>query len=150
MNHAASSTWLGRLPRYGPLVFWIGVIFFLGSASGSMAETSRFIRPLLEFLFPNTPEETLLAYHGYIRKFAHFFEYAVLAFLSVRAFSNSSKYFIRNFRFFFSLVLVVLIASIDEFNQSFEISRTGSAWDVLLDASGGIVMLTALWLAKYR
>ena len=60
------------LLQYAPVVFWIAVIFFLSSDQGSMSQTSRFIRPLLEFLFPAAPEETLLIYHGYIRKAAHF------------------------------------------------------------------------------
>jgi VanZ family protein len=141
--------WRGGLMAYVPLFLWIGVIFFLSSGQGSMSETSRIIRPILEFLFPTVSEETLQIYHGYVRKFAHFTEYAVLAFLAVRAFSHSSKYFLRRYRFVFAFGLVLVIASIDEFNQSFEASRTGSALDVLLDISGGITMLAALWIAKY-
>ncbi|MFL6375612.1 MAG: VanZ family protein, partial [Pyrinomonadaceae bacterium] len=32
-----------------------------------------------------------------------------------------------------------VVASLDEFNQSFEPSRTSSGWDVMLDISGGVV-----------
>ncbi len=65
-----------------PLVIWMAVILGLGFGEASMSETSRFIRPLLIFLFPNAPEATIAVYHGLIRKSAHVTEYAILAFLS--------------------------------------------------------------------
>ena len=116
-----------------------------------MSNTSRFIRPLLEFLFPNASEETLVIYHGYIRKFAHITEYAILAFWASRAFFNSSQKFTRRFWFVLAFVLVLLVASIDEMNQSFLASRTGSIYDVLLDSSGGLAMILIFYLASdYR
>ncbi len=110
-----------------------------------MSQTSRFIRPLLEFLFPSAPDETLRIYHGYIRKAAHFAEYAVLAFLAVRALAASHLY---RLRYALALLLVIGIAAIDEFHQSFEISRTGSILDVMLDISGGSAMVIFLWIVK--
>lgn len=109
-----------------------------------MSQTSRFIRPLLEFLFPAASEQTLLIYHGYIRKAAHFTEYAVLAFLAVRALTVSFP----KWRYTTALMIVISIAAIDEFHQSFEASRTGSILDVMLDISGGVVMITVLFLLK--
>src|SRR5687767_13318109 len=85
-----TADWRGRFFRYAPLILWVGVIFFLSSGQAAMSQTSRFIRPLLEFLFSGVPEETLIAYHSYIRKFAHFAVYAVLAFWAARAFLGSS------------------------------------------------------------
>lgn len=111
-----------------------------------MSQTSRFIRPLLEFLFPAAPEQTLIIYHSYIRKAAHFTEYAILAFLAVRALAATAR--LHTWRFILPLLLVVAVAVIDEFNQSFEVSRTGSIQDVLLDISGGVVMITMLFLLK--
>lgn len=113
-----------------------------------MTETSRFIRPILEFLFPAAPVQTLDAYHGYIRKLAHVAEYAVLAFFAFRAFSNSSIRFLSNYRFPAAFCIVLLIASIDELNQSFVPSRTGSQWDVLLDISGGVFTVVLLSLTR--
>jgi len=103
----------GRIIRYAPLVLWIGVILFLSSSQASMSNTSRFIRPLLEFLFPSASEETLILYHGYIRKLAHLTEYAGLAFWAFRAFSNSNLKNLRRFWFIFAFLLVILIALID-------------------------------------
>lgn len=132
---------------YAPVVVWIGVIFYLSSDQGSMSQTSRFIRPLLEFLFPAAPEETLRIYHGYIRKAAHFTEYAVLAFLAVRAFAASAR--LHKWRYILPLLLVTCVAAIDEFNQSFEFSRTGSILDVMLDISGSVVMIAVLRLLNW-
>ena len=135
----------GRVFRYAPLFLWIGVIFFLSSRQGAMSQTSLFVRPILMFLFPHAPEEVLTIYHGYVRKFAHFAEYAALAFFAVRAFSSSANDFLQKYRYAISFALVFTVASLDEFNQSFLASRTGSFRDVLLDAFGGLAMLTVLY-----
>ena len=106
-----------------------------------MSQTSRFIRPLLEFLFPAAPEETLQLYHGYIRKAAHFAEYAILAFLALRAFTLSSSQILLRLRYLVPIALVAMVASADEFSQSFRPARSGTAWDALLDISGGVAMM---------
>ena len=116
-----------------------------------MANTSRFIRPLLEFLFPNSPEEILIVYHGYIRKIAHVTEYAMLAFWASRAFSTSTRKFLCRFWFLYAFILVALVASIDETNQSYIASRTGSIDDVLRDVLGGTAMILVFYFfAKDR
>jgi VanZ family protein len=38
-----------------------------------------------------------------------------------------------------------LIASCDEFHQTFLPNRTGSPWDVLLDCCGGLLVQLLLW-----
>jgi len=137
-----------RIIRYAPLILWIGVIFFLSSGLGSATQTSRFIRPLLEFLFPGASEETLIIYHGFIRKVAHFTEYAVLGFLSSRAFWNSAARFLQKFWQLFGFIMIFSVAAIDEYNQSFTSTRSGSIYDVLIDLSGGLTMI--LLLVFYR
>ncbi len=145
-NNSHQPNWRGRFVRYAPLVLWIGLIMFLSTGQASMSNTSRFIRPLLEFIFPNASLETLEIYHAYIRKLAHVTVYAILAFWASRAFFSSSKNLLRRFWFVCAFVLVFLIASVDETNQSFINSRTGSIYDVLLDAFGGFLMITIFYL----
>lgn len=142
--------WRGRVIAYAPLFLWIGVIFLFSSRQGAMSKTSLFVRPLLLFLFPDAPEETLIIYHGYVRKFAHFAEYFVLAFFAFRAFSSSANEFLRKYRFQISLSLVFSIAALDEFHQSFLVSRTGSVWDVLLDTAGGLTALSIIYFWNRR
>lgn len=147
-NHFLEKKRRERFFRYAPLLLWIGVVLFASTTQASMSNTSRFIRPLLVFLFPNAPDETLTLYHNFIRKAAHFTEYAGLAFFAARAFFDSSVYFLRKFWFVFALVFVFFVASIDETNQSFNAARTGSATDVLLDVSGGLAMILIFYLVK--
>jgi VanZ family protein len=113
-----------------------------------MSNTSRFVRPLLEFLFPSASEETLIVYHGYTRKLAHLIEYAILAFWASRAFWSSSIKLLQKFWFIVSLFLVFLVASIDEYNQSFNALRTSSIYDVLLNVLGGTFMI--VFFAFYK
>lgn len=114
-----------------------------------MSETSRFIGPILKFLFPHAPEATIQQVHALVRKTAHFTEYAILAFFALRALSSSSLDIFRRYRYFIPIILVAAVAATDEINQSFEASRTASAWDSLLDISGGAAMLLFLWILKW-
>lgn len=148
-NHLTkNSIWRGRISRYAPLFLWIGIVLFASTGNASMSQTSRFVRPLLEFLFPNAPEETLVFYHGYIRKSAHFIEYAILAFWASRAFANSLKPYLQKYWFLVSFLVVFAVASIDETNQSFNQARTGSPYDVLLDCAGGATMILFFYLIR--
>jgi VanZ family protein len=140
----SNKIWRERIIRYAPLILWIVVIFIASSSTGAMSNTSRFIRPFLEWLFPDASAETLTIYHGYIRKFAHFAEYAMLAFWTWRAFKDKKYWYLA------ALVLVALVASIDEYNQSFNVLRTSSPYDVLLDISGGIFMILVIWAISRR
>jgi VanZ family protein len=132
-----------RLRRYLPLVLWMGFISFASTSSFSGASTSRFIRPLVLWLFPDATEETLGIIHFTVRKVAHFAEYAVLGFLAARAFTTSSHGIIRRRWFPVALFLVVVYALFDEFHQSYVPSRGGSFYDSLIDTAGGLVALLA-------
>ena len=138
----------GRFVRYAPLVFWIGVIFFASSTSGSMSNTSRFVRPFLIWLFPNATEDLITVYHGYVRKSAHFLEYAVLAFWAALALRGSARSVIAEYWQLFAFLVVLVTASLDEFNQSFSLARTGTVYDVLLDCVGGLAMIVVLTAAQ--
>ena len=136
-----------RMFRFALLFAWLAVIFYLGSASGSMTETSRFIRLLLEFLFPAASEELLAVYHGVVRKFAHIAEYPVLGLLAYRAFSAATTWFLRSRPWLAALLLVAATAVTDEFIQSFIESRTSSPRDVAIDLIGGAAAVTACTIA---
>jgi VanZ family protein len=132
------------LTAYVPLIIWTFVVLGLGSGIGSMNETSRIIRPLLEFIFPPAAPETLAIYHGYIRKLAHFVEYAVLAFFAFRAFGPYKH------RYGLALALAASIAALDEFNQSLNPARTSSPWDVALDVAGAAFTIAIFALIAIR
>jgi VanZ family protein len=149
-NSNSSNKWRGRIIRYAPLLLWLAVIFINSSTVGATNNTSRIIRPLLEWLFADADAATLTVYHGYIRKLAHFTEYAVLAFFASRAFWYSSQNVLRKFWFLWAFLFVVLVASGDEYNQSFNTARTGSIYDVLIDAAGGLTAVAVFYIVKLR
>ncbi|HYH85970.1 MAG TPA: VanZ family protein [Pyrinomonadaceae bacterium] len=148
----AARAWRARLWRYGPVVAWACFVLFASSASFSASNTSRIIRPLLVWLFPNITEATLIQVHFVVRKAAHFAEYAVLALLAARAFRTSARQALRQRWWLASFALVASVALVDEWHQSLLPSRTGSIYDSLLDMTGGAFALAcaAFWLARRR
>lgn len=135
-----------RLWRYGPLLLWLGFIFLASTGEMSAANTSRIIRPLLLWLFPNISEATLASVHIFVRKCGHFTEYAVLGLLAVRAFISSSIKTLFKHWFLSSLILVIIYALLDEYHQSFVATRTGSIYDSMIDAAGGFTALVVFAL----
>ena len=143
-------TWRRWLMNYPPVFLWICVIFFLASSSGSSAETSKIIGSLIKFFFPSADEAFIAIVHAIVRKTAHLTEYAILASLAARAFLTSSSAWLRKYWALWAILLVAVAASLDEFNQSFNVQRTGSPMDTLLDISGGLLALTLIWMIRKR
>jgi VanZ family protein len=148
VENNSSPKWRVAVKSYAPLVLWIGVIFFLSSPEGAANQTSRIIGPILHFFYPDISPGLEDQIHAVVRKSAHFTEYAILALIAARAFASSAV--VRQKRHLLALILIAVIASLDEFNQSFEPSRTSSFWDVLLDIFGGLVMTLVLMFADRR
>jgi len=144
--------WRGRVWRYGPLVAWVGLIFFASTGNLSGENTSLVIRPLLLWLFPDITEPELLRAHLLIRKVAHFTEYAVLALLAARAFLTSSRPRLQRRWAAAALLLVVACALLDEYHQSFVPTRGSSIYDSMIDATGGALALAfvSLWRSRRR
>lgn len=144
--------WRRRLWRYGPVVAWACFILFASSANFSASNTSRVIRPLLLWLFPEITEASLERAHFLARKAGHFAAYALLALLAARAFLTSGRARLRRVWWAAAFALVVCVALADEYRQSFEPSRTGTVYDSLLDTAGGATALAcaALWLRARR
>lgn len=132
-----------RISRYLPLVLWMAFISFASTSGFSGVNTSRFIRPLVLWLFPDTTDETLSIIHFIVRKVAHFVEYAVLGFLAARAFTTSSHERIKRRWFPLALILIALYALFDEFHQSYVPSRSASIYDSMVDTAGGLAALLA-------
>lgn len=136
-----------RLSRYGPVFLWALAIFVFSSGLFSGSNTSTFVRPLFQWVFPSISDAALGLVHGLIRKAGHFVEYAIFALLLARAFRTSARDFLTNHWFAVSLSFVALYALSDEFHQSFVSSRTASIYDCLIDTAGG---LAALMLTHVR
>jgi len=74
-----------------PPLVWMAVIFGLSSSLGSSEETSRFVVPLLRWLFRWAAPGDIAALHGLVRKGGHLTEYAVLGALWFRAFRRGPR-----------------------------------------------------------
>ena len=144
----SSARWGRRIWRYGPLALWMAFIFYASTNSFSASNTSGIVRTLLLWLFPDTSEAGVTTAHVFVRKAAHFTEYAVLALLAARAFITSTRPWLSRRWFAFALLLVVLYALGDEFHQSFVPTRTGSIYDSLIDITGGFVALVCYGLKR--
>lgn len=142
-SEANRSTTLQRVLRYGPVLLWTVLILIASTQGFSAGNTSLIVRPLMLWLFPNLEEPQIAMVHLMTRKAAHFLEYAILALLARRAFITSSRKFLSKHWFTVSLLIVILVACIDELNQSFIPSRTGSIYDSGIDIAGGLSVLLA-------
>jgi VanZ family protein len=125
-------------------------ISFASTGEFSAVNTSRFIGPLLLWLFPNISPENLTLTHALIRKTAHFCEYFVLGLLAARAFVSSSRLSLRSYWFQCATMLVVAYAFIDEYHQSFVPSRTASIFDSFIDIAGGVTGIVVYSVAMKR
>lgn len=120
------------------MIACIGLVLWAGSETFSATSTSRFLRPLLLFLFPDlTPREVWTA-EVWIRKIAHAVEYAVLALLAFRALRVSFDTILARLAAG-ALLLVLAVATVDEFRQGFLKLRTGAPSDVVLDCLGALL-----------
>jgi len=82
--------------------------------------------------------------HFYVRKAAHFSEYALLGIL---AFLNAVQYLkTAGKRFLVTLPFCLLYAASDEFHQLFTDGRYGSPVDVMIDFSGSVTGILLVFI----
>ena len=88
--------------------------------------------------------ESIEAWHHFVRKCAHFTEYAVLGMTVVYAFGEKLKTAGKILPV--ALGLCAFYAATDEFHQHFVPNRMGSVSDVLLDSAGALTGIVILLL----
>ncbi|HEY1676984.1 MAG TPA: VanZ family protein [Candidatus Sulfotelmatobacter sp.] len=136
-------------------ILWLIVIAIESTTYLSASNTSKILYPLLHFIF-GVNHARFDTWHFYIRKSGHVIGYATLSILLFRAWKETlpspgnPKWTVR-----WSTVAVLgtaLVASLDEWHQSFLPSRTGTWHDAVLDTAAGIVgqiiilLVYQLWL----
>ena len=122
-------------------ILWLIVIAIESTTYLSSHNTSRFLYPLLHFLF-GVNHARFEHLHFYLRKGGHVFGYGMLSILLFRAWRETlpamdgAKWTLR----WAALAVfgTAVVASLDEWHQSYIPSRTGTPWDVLLDTCAGI------------
>jgi VanZ family protein len=130
-------------------ILWLIVICIESTSYLSSHNTGRFLFPLLHYLFGITYVQ-FEPYHAFLRKAGHVFGYGLLSFLLFRAWRETlplpgnPKW---TFRWTSIAVLgTALVASLDEWHQSFLPSRTGRWQDVVLDTSAAMATQFLLFL----
>lgn len=130
------------------------VIFSASSDRMSFQHSSRFIGPIVRWLFPQLSDEAVHAIVVGVRKCAHLAEYALLTLLLWRALRKPPTPGTPPWQWTRAglvLALAAFFAATDEFHQAFVPSRQGSVWDVLLDTLGGALGLLLLWaVGRFR
>jgi len=129
-----------------PVMIWLGVIFIASSNLMSADQTSRIIEPLLRWLIPDISPEAVAQTQFFVRKAAHVIEYAILAILLVRALGKGTSLQMRLSILYVSVwVGSTLVATADEFHQSFVASRSSSPGDVMIDSAAALLALLISW-----
>ena len=118
------------LTKWTPVVAWAIIIFVFSTSYFSADNTSKFIDPILRFLMPSASAATIALAHGFVRKAAHFTNYAILFWLLVSGPLRGRPYF--------AFGLCVFYALLDEGHQLFVPSRGPSLYDVALDSTGAL------------
>jgi VanZ family protein len=143
-----------RIIRYWiPVALMLSVMYFFSTDLFSSENTRRAIAFLTHWFGDDLSGRDLGEANYVVRKFMHFFEYAILATLLFRAFRAESPMRWRFSWSVYAFVVVVTWALLDEFHQSFTRSRGGSIYDSMIDSSGGLfalLMITFLSKRKER
>jgi VanZ family protein len=130
-------------------ILWLIVIAIESTDLLSAHHTSQILYPLLHFLFGLDPDR-FETWHFFIRQGGHVFGYGLLSILLFRAWRETlpektgAQW---TWRWAGIAVLgTAVVASLDEWHQSFIPSRTGTPRDVLLDTCAGIAAQFLLFL----
>jgi VanZ family protein len=131
-------------------ILWLIVIAIESSTYLSAHNTSRFLYPLLHFLF-GVNHGQFEHWHFYIRKGGHVFGYGLLSILLFRAWRETLPALGQRWTLRWAGIAVLgtaLVASLDEWHQSFIPTRTGTIHDVFLDTAAGIgaQILVLIWI----
>jgi VanZ family protein len=146
-RHDVLKAWIAAM-------LWLVVIAIESTAQLSARNTSRILYPLLHFLFGMNLQRFQI-WHFYIRKTGHVIGYGTLSILLFRAWRatlpalTNGKWKLR----WASIAILgtALVASLDEWHQTYIPSRTGSVRDVVLDTCAGIAaqVLVSLWIRSF-
>jgi VanZ family protein len=134
-------------------VLWLIVIAVESTAWLSSEHTSRILYPIFHFLF-GMDRENFEPWNHLLRKIGHVVGYGFLSFLLFRAWRETLPALTRlgknaKWMWRWSVVAVAataVVASLDEWHQTFLPSRTGRWQDVVLDTCAGIATQFLLFL----
>ena len=123
-----------------PVAVGIALVMMESTAAFGADRTSHPLRWLVQLIFGQLSDNTWNFVHVCIRKSGHFLGYGALGLVWLRAWCMSlpgSRFWVN---FLLGFTGTALVASCDEWHQTYLPNRKGSPWDVLLDCCGALFM----------
>lgn len=122
-----------------PVFLWIVIVLYLSSLPHIFITDIPYLVPAVKLMFGvdlhELGREAVRHSNFLFRKGLHVLVYLVLGFLLLRAMTGSG---VRTPLWKVVLILVA-VAAVDEYHQSFNPQRTGQFTDVMIDLSGGLL-----------
>ena len=145
MQHGSAGYWVRA---WWPVALGICVIVIESTTEFGADQTSGPLRWTWEHVFGHVSNGRWEILHHYIRKTGHFVGYGTMGLLWLRAWWMTLPR--AGFLVDAGLALLgtAMVASLDEFHQSFLPNRTGIPSDVLLDCCGAVVLLSLYFLLR--
>lgn len=131
-----------------PSAAWLGVIAIESTNIGSAEHTGWILYPVFHFLF-HVDRARFATWHIVLRKTGHVVGYSILSVLLFRSWRATFPRLSSNWCLQWAttaLLTTSLVATLDEWHQSFLPSRTGTVHDVILDSSAALVMQILLFV----
>jgi VanZ family protein len=145
--------WRWWVNVWAPVAIAIGVICIESTETFSAQNTSSWLRPIFQRLFGAIGDDAWGLFHHYLRKTGHFIGYGTVCLTFLRAWLHTldrrGPMGLLAWRLESSILAIfstAIVASGDEFHQTFLPGRTGTPVDVLLDSIGACVFCLAIWL----
>jgi VanZ family protein len=138
------------LSAWVPVLIGIGVIMLESTVWFGADHTSGPLRKIFEALFGHISDARWEIIHHSIRKSGHFLGYGLLGLAWLRAWwmTLPRSHYLSDA--LLALLGTALIASCDEWHQTYLPNRTGTPWDVLLDCCGAIALELLAYLVVRR
>ena len=135
---------------WGPVAIGIAAIAIESTEWFGADHTSGPLRMVFEALFGHVSDAHWNVIHHFTRKTGHFVGYGLIGLAWLRAWRMNLP--CMSFLTDASLALfgTALVASCDEWHQSYLPNRTSSAWDVLIDCSGAFALTLLVYLFLRR
>lgn len=131
-----------------PSAIWLAVIVVESTNLGSMEHTGHILYPIFYFLF-HMDLSRFDVWHAVLRKTGHVVGYFTLSVLFFRSWRATFPRLSTRWCFAWATVALLstsLVATIDEWHQSYLPSRTGTVRDVILDTGAALLAQIALFV----
>ncbi len=151
--HSSEASWQWWFKVWTPAAFAVAIICVESTNLFSSNNTGSWLRPIVQQWIGPIQDSTWNIFHHYLRKTGHFVGYGLVAFTFLRAWlytlrqrGPSTLIAWRLESSILAILSTAIVASCDEYHQTFIPSRTGTPYDVLLDTVGACTLCLLVWL----